>query len=902
MDYLRGSASETLQTLVTAQTLDVTGRITAQWDPRLQGTATANLRSVYSLSGVPLRTESVDGGLRREIFSVAGQSMHSWDGRDGEQQTDYDALLRPILIRERIQGQPWTAVGRLHYGDRSAASALHNQCGRLVRHYDTAGVIVVDEYAMTGAPLQQGQRFLSTMDWPDWPEDLAERDRLLETTRYVTHWRYDAMDETVSQTDAKGHTRHTTFDVAGQLKAVHLQWVSSSSAQVIVDQLQYSATGNIQTHTTGNGVMSSYIYDPANGRLEELKAVKGSDLHQHFSYRYDPVGNVTAITDHTHVTRYHANQRIEGVRTFTYDSLYRLISATGLEAAGAGTQPGLPGLIPPADLSLRTPYTQQYEYDRGGNLKKLIHLSAVPGQAHTLRLTLDPTSNRCVHWRKGEAAPGDDLGFDAGGNQLTLPSSGQTLAWNARNQLQSVTQISRQKADDDAEYYTYDAQGSRARKQQRSQAAATTHVRDVRYLPGLEIRTLDDAEELHVCTLPGMGFNARGLHWEQGRPPEIEQDQVRYSLEDHLGSLMKELDQDARLISHEGYYPFGGTAWWAANSQVQASYKTIRYSGKERDASGLYYYDFRYYAPWMMRWINPDPAGPRDGLNLYAMVGNNPIKLKDKLGLNGDDFIHDFSKRTETMLRGKDFKLPAKVTQHEKFFNENPDARFTKGASKTLSAHAGFRYLDPASSERHQAYNFANTNQPKNKKDYGDEVLEPTRDRRSNPHLDFGLISIRDSNIYLAKLADAYMSKEYKIPIKKLNTETGQYEDIGAANIALGDATKQRVKAHLERTGGLVLQEAGLPGLHAEVKAFNYAAALVGENIIEDRISNLTILTQRLHIPEGELKQQGMTPYTAIAFKGCHNCTNILQGIDIPTGITEDLPIEVFNEIVKPYR
>ncbi|WP_390902819.1 RHS repeat-associated core domain-containing protein [Xenorhabdus bovienii] len=32
--------------------------------------------------------------------------------------------------------------------------------------------------------------------------------------------------------------------------------------------------------------------------------------------------------------------------------------------------------------------------------------------------------------------------------------------------------------------------------------------------------------------------------------------------------------------------------------------KTVRYSGKERDATGLYYYGYR-----TGRWLSPDPAG-----------------------------------------------------------------------------------------------------------------------------------------------------------------------------------------------------------------------------------------------------------------------------------------------------
>ncbi|WP_243249230.1 RHS repeat-associated core domain-containing protein, partial [Pseudomonas maioricensis] len=67
-------------------------------------------------------------------------------------------------------------------------------------------------------------------------------------------------------------------------------------------------------------------------------------------------------------------------------------------------------------------------------------------------------------------------------------------------------------------------------------------------------------------------------------------------------------------------------------------YKTVRYSGKELDASGLYYYGVRYYAPWLQRWINPDPAGAVDGANLYRFVHNQPTVLKDGIGASPSHF------------------------------------------------------------------------------------------------------------------------------------------------------------------------------------------------------------------------------------------------------------------------
>jgi insecticidal toxin complex protein TccC len=62
-----------------------------------------------------------------------------------------------------------------------------------------------------------------------------------------------------------------------------------------------------------------------------------------------------------------------------------------------------------------------------------------------------------------------------------------------------------------------------------------------------------------------------------------------------------QLDAQAKLVSPESYYPFGGTSWWAGRNAIEANYKTVRYLGRERDATGLYYYGLRYYAPWLQR-------------------------------------------------------------------------------------------------------------------------------------------------------------------------------------------------------------------------------------------------------------------------------------------------------------
>jgi RHS repeat-associated protein len=47
----------------------------------------------------------------------------------------------------------------------------------------------------------------------------------------------------------------------------------------------------------------------------------------------------------------------------------------------------------------------------------------------------------------------------------------------------------------------------------------------------------------------------------------------------------------------------------------------------------LYYYRFRDYSPLIGRFLQPDPAGYIDTMNLYAYVNNNPLKWIDPWGL-----------------------------------------------------------------------------------------------------------------------------------------------------------------------------------------------------------------------------------------------------------------------------
>ncbi|AOY95576.1 hypothetical protein BKK79_27970 [Cupriavidus sp. USMAA2-4] len=77
------------------------------------------------------------------------------------------------------------------------------------------------------------------------------------------------------------------------------------------------------------------------------------------------------------------------------------------------------------------------------------------------------------------------------------------------------------------------------------------------------------------------------------------------------------------------YEPYGKTRMLG-----QASRNTQQYTGRENDATGLYYYRARYYDPETGRFVSPDPIGWAAGqTNGYAYVNGNPIIYTDPSGL-----------------------------------------------------------------------------------------------------------------------------------------------------------------------------------------------------------------------------------------------------------------------------
>jgi insecticidal toxin complex protein TccC len=624
--YCRHPLSPSIETRITRNRFDAAGRLVAAWDPRLWGTAPkSNLATTHNLQNQPLLVDSVDAGWQLSLLDQSGMARSFWDGRGSQRHTEYDELQRPTSVTEQMKDESPRVAERFAYAGASDDFAVHNQCGQAIRHDHPAGRHSLCEYGVAGLLLVEETRFMLELAPPDWSSEFA--DTRLEDEVFRTAQRHGPSGEMLSQTDAMENLRTFAYNLSGQLLETRLRLAGASGPpQMLVGDIRYDALGKVERERAANGVLTTARYAAEDGRLAGLLSgdARGTPIQQ-FEYAYDPVGNISSIEDKVALTRYFNHQRIEPINRYRYDSLYQLIEATGREVSQSGYGPALPAWqSTPLDPNQLRNYTQSFNYDAAGNLQTRHH-----SDVETFEMFTSTASNRSVA-QEGNLADG----FDANGNQREL-LRGQTMSWDIRNQLSRVTMVRREDGPDDTECYFYDSPGHRLRKVRLTETARRTLRAEVRYLPGVEIhRDTATGEDRHVLSVEAGLSCVRALHWVEKRPKGVRNDQLRFCLNDHLNSCTLELDELGALLSREVYYPFGGTALWAGISETEAKYKTIRYSGKERDVTGLYYYGYRYYAPWLQRWGSADPAGEVDGLNLFLMLFNNPVNWVDAQGQN----------------------------------------------------------------------------------------------------------------------------------------------------------------------------------------------------------------------------------------------------------------------------
>ncbi|WP_127529436.1 SpvB/TcaC N-terminal domain-containing protein [Paenibacillus kobensis] len=630
-----------------------------------------DVQFTYDMQNRILCTDSQDAGVRMGIDNMYGEPAHSWDSRGFHTSHLYDGLQRVLQIK--VDGSDHASdlqlaqtVEKYVYGDNAGLSTVdaqnRNLYGKLYTSYDQSGVTHHQAYSLQGHIVATEQLLLT--DYTSEPDWGGETDPTVNSESFITSFAYDGLGRLTAETSADHTVYRTNYNLSGQLQKVTVDFPEQMSVPFIQD-IQYDADGQHTLITRGNGTTTAFTYEETTRRLlgiitkrsaSDAKGQARTEILQNLSYAMDPIGNITRSRDYSFQTVFQNQQIVEPLSDYTYDALYRLIQASGRQHPGILPDTHATGFKQSLWMSANPPhlndaeklenYTETYAYDEAGNKVQTRHAAASASWTRTMEVCDD--SNRLKQLTSGnQSGEPIQLQYDNNGNLLALENL-SSMQWNYRNNLANATVIARDGDQSDRSYFVYDSGGKRVRKVlERKISDGLTEIQEKIYIGRMEIKRIARVQN-NVRTLILERYSYRVMeddrtaalanYWTtdtMGRETDTPgKRQLRYQLDDILGSSAMEVDETASLISYEEYFPYGGTAYLTGPDQREVQLKEYRYSGKERDdCTGLYYYGARYYPPWLGRWMNADPAGTVDGLNLYAFVGGNPIRFVDPEGM-----------------------------------------------------------------------------------------------------------------------------------------------------------------------------------------------------------------------------------------------------------------------------
>ncbi|WP_254626871.1 RHS repeat-associated core domain-containing protein, partial [Acinetobacter seifertii] len=569
--------------------------------------------------------------LVKEIDFDGKETVYHYDENSGQLATSIEVasaygqdLKDRAAPKDRIQQFIFDSMGRLeqrtagygHYGleleEKQTEEFAYDYMGRIIQaknaqsnlqwFYDAAGNLVQEH--------QQDYKINKTAVWKHQYDEINDRIKTTRPDGQVIDWltygsghvqslivngqdlvsfERDDLHREIARHYANGISQEQQYDLAGRLKS---QMMSSEHKNGY--QNQYKLHNNALEQTS-QLVQRLYQYDKT-GELTAIRDTRRGNI----AYKYDPVGRLLE-----------ASSKL-GKETFSFDPASNIIDSYHSHKAQSHSQSaeekdyGYNRLV---NNVVKEYLDQQYQYDAYG---QLVRQKTSQGD---LNLEWD-VYGRMVKSRNSQYTA--EYRYDALGRRIQKRSKhhhtgqeqniiygwdGDTLAYESTEEL--------------TKHYIYEKD-------------SFVPMLQAVYLSPIELHQTPDWSDrpYHIHRDPLWKTEKEGKEF----------DDVWFYHCDHLGTPQEMTDHTGAIIWKAEYKAWGeckaeiAKSNFFENSEIISN--NIRFQGQYFDGeTGLHYNRYRYYSPYVGRFVSKDPIGLDGGINSYQYAPSS-TQWVDVLGLN----------------------------------------------------------------------------------------------------------------------------------------------------------------------------------------------------------------------------------------------------------------------------